>query len=149
MLKSKGNFLQSERIFWNFFGSFYDFFVFYIVDFFTECFLRVKVKVILSLQKKTNDRKKLSFAGRYSFEFVSKKILGSGDSSVVSSEPNHRDIDLIDSYFTEIRMGEGCRGGSGWGRATIIIAIIKVSLNLRGQAQLKSSHSLFQQVSLV
>ena len=69
MLKSKGNFLQSERIFWNFFGSFYDFFVFYIVDFFTECFLRVKVKV-LSLQKRTNDRKKDFICWQIFIEFV-------------------------------------------------------------------------------
>jgi len=57
ILKMKGNFFNQNEFFGIFFGSFYDFFVFYIVDFFTECFLRVKVKV-LSLQKRTNDRKK-------------------------------------------------------------------------------------------
>jgi len=110
--------------------------------------------------KKTNDRKKLSFAGRYSFEFVSKKILLltpvtllAGGSGVIRAGDQIQEtrVGSIDSYFTEIRMREG-GGGGGSGRggsATIIVAIIKVSLNLRGQAQLKSSHSLFQQVSLV
>ena len=51
LLKMKENFFNQNEFFGFFFGSFYDFFVFYIVDFFTECFLRVKVKVILSLQK--------------------------------------------------------------------------------------------------
>ena len=46
ILKMKGNFFNQNEFFGIFFGSFYDFFVFYIVDFFTECFLRVKVKVI-------------------------------------------------------------------------------------------------------
>jgi hypothetical protein len=50
LLKMKENFFNQNEFFGFFFGSFYDFFVFYIVDFFTDCFLRVKVKV-LSLQK--------------------------------------------------------------------------------------------------
>ena len=75
MLKSKGNFLQSERIFWNFFGSFYDFFVFYIVDFFTECFLRVKVKVILSLQKKQMTEKNFHLQADIHLSLCRRKFL--------------------------------------------------------------------------
>ena len=67
--KTKGSFLQSERIFWIIFGAFYDFFVFYRLIFSLSVVLCVKVK--LSLQK-TNERKK-SFAGRHFIEFVSKK----------------------------------------------------------------------------
>ena len=60
---------------------------------------------------------------------------------------------LINSYFTEIWVGgqarPGGRRGGGRGRgATVVVTVVKVSLNLRGQTQLKSSHSLFQQVSL-
>ena len=52
--KTKGSFLQSERIFWIIFGAFYDFFVFYRLIFSLSVVLCVKVK--LSLQK-TNETK--------------------------------------------------------------------------------------------
>jgi len=67
----KENFFNQNEFFGFFFGSFYDFFVFYIVDFFTECFLRVKVKV-LSLQK-NKWQKKTSFAGRFSLSLCSRR----------------------------------------------------------------------------
>jgi len=61
MLKLKENLLQSERIFWIIFGSFYDFFVFYKVDFFTECSFVLRFCYFITT-KKTNDKKQLSFA---------------------------------------------------------------------------------------
>lgn len=41
LLKHGGVIFNQNESFWIIFGLFYDFFVFYIVDFFTECFLCV------------------------------------------------------------------------------------------------------------
>ena len=136
-------FFNQNEFFGLFLVHFYDFFVFYIVDFFTECSLRVvKVKVVITT--KPNERK-TSFAGRCSLSLCRiKNMLTASAAGLVV---------LINSYFTEIWVGgqarPGGRRGGGRGRgATVVVTVVKVSLNLRGQTQLKSSHSLFQQVSL-
>ena len=67
---------------------------------------------------------------------------------VVAAAAIHR---LINSYFTEISIGVSSLLGGGRGGATLSIvsvAVIEVSLNLGGQAHLKSTHSLFEKVSL-
>ena len=93
-------------------------------------FLCVKVIVYNDITTK-KQMTKTSFAGRIFNEFVCGQMcwFGGGHCSV-------------DPDFAEILVGAGQRRASGG--ATVFVAIIKVSLNLRGKTQLESSHSLFQ-----
>jgi len=53
---------------------------------------------------------------------------------------------LPPQHLVEADLAQVVEGG-GRRRTTVVVAVVKVSLDLGSQAQLQSSHSLFQKVS--